>query len=226
MTHRPLARLLSLFLVVPLACAPASGGHSAFDEDENDDTVGSGVGGKADGESGYRAGCGDPIRRGSYALAGDIYQPDGEVVRGWVVVEDEMIAEVRESWEGAPTGMTIIETDGVIFPGLIDGHGHVEYNHIPIADLGKRFGNRDQWPNVALYEELVKQPKRDVEAAGIKCQALKHGEIRSLDMPPMTMVFRVTDPAMLERVKAGDKVRFAVARVGGQFTLTRIERVD
>lgn len=55
---------------------------------------------------------------------------------------------------------------------------------------------------------------------------LKHGELKGLDMPPMTMVFRVTDPAMLERVKAGDKVRFAVARVGGQFTLTRIERVD
>lgn len=55
---------------------------------------------------------------------------------------------------------------------------------------------------------------------------IQHGPIENLGMPPMTMVFRVTDPAMLERVKAGDKVRFAVARVGGQFTLTRIERVD
>lgn len=65
--------------------------------------------------------------------------------------------------------------------------------------------------------------KVDRDAAKI---TLKHGEIRSLDMPPMTMVFRVTDPAMLDRVKAGDKVRFAVARVGGQFTLTRIEKAD
>ena len=37
---------------------------------------------------------------------------------------------------------------------------------------------------------------------------LKHGEIRNLDMPPMTMVFGVTDKALLDKVKAGDKVRF------------------
>ena len=47
---------------------------------------------------------------------------------------------------------------------------------------------------------------------------LKHAPIPNLDMPDMTMVFRVADPAMLERVKAGDKVRFAADKVGGQYT--------
>ncbi len=52
---------------------------------------------------------------------------------------------------------------------------------------------------------------------------LRHGPIPNLDMPQMTMVFRVKDPAMLDRVKAGDKVRFAADRVGGQFTVVEIE---
>jgi len=52
---------------------------------------------------------------------------------------------------------------------------------------------------------------------------IKHGPIPSLDMPPMTMVFQVKDPAMLDKVKAGDKVRFDAEKLGGAYTLTRIE---
>jgi Cu(I)/Ag(I) efflux system periplasmic protein CusF len=55
---------------------------------------------------------------------------------------------------------------------------------------------------------------------------LKHGEIRNLDMPPMTMVFGVTDAAMLDRVKAGDKVRFKAASLGGKLTLTELQAAD
>jgi Cu(I)/Ag(I) efflux system periplasmic protein CusF len=54
---------------------------------------------------------------------------------------------------------------------------------------------------------------------------LKHGPIKKLDMnEPMTMVFRVQDPAMLKQVKVGDKVRFDADRINGQFTVTRIEK--
>ena len=52
---------------------------------------------------------------------------------------------------------------------------------------------------------------------------LRHGEIRNLDMPPMTMVFTVKDPALLEAAKPGDKVRFGVAREDGKFVVTAIE---
>jgi Cu/Ag efflux protein CusF len=51
---------------------------------------------------------------------------------------------------------------------------------------------------------------------------LKHGAIKHLDMEPMTMVFRVADPAMLDQVKPGDKVRFSAEKVGGLLTVTRI----
>jgi Cu/Ag efflux protein CusF len=45
----------------------------------------------------------------------------------------------------------------------------------------------------------------------------------SLDMPAMTMVFQVKDPAMLDQVKTGDKVQFTAQKLGGAFTVTRIE---
>ena len=51
---------------------------------------------------------------------------------------------------------------------------------------------------------------------------IKHGEIKNLDMPPMTMVFRVQDAAMLDGVKVGDKVKFDADKVGGQYTVTKL----
>ncbi len=54
---------------------------------------------------------------------------------------------------------------------------------------------------------------------------IKHGPLKKFDMDDgMTMVFRAQDPAMLKTVKAGDKVKFQVDRVNGQFTVTKIEK--
>jgi Cu/Ag efflux protein CusF len=52
---------------------------------------------------------------------------------------------------------------------------------------------------------------------------IKHGELKNLDMPAMTMVFQVKDPGILEKVKQGDKVNFVAEKVGGQFAVTQIE---
>lgn len=52
---------------------------------------------------------------------------------------------------------------------------------------------------------------------------LKHGEIKNLDMPPMTMVFQVADPAWLDKLKVGDKVRFSAVHENGKYTVTGIE---
>ncbi len=52
---------------------------------------------------------------------------------------------------------------------------------------------------------------------------LKHGEIKNLEMPGMTMVFQVKDPAMLDKVKSGDKVRFTAEKIGGALVVTSIE---
>jgi Cu(I)/Ag(I) efflux system periplasmic protein CusF len=52
---------------------------------------------------------------------------------------------------------------------------------------------------------------------------IRHGEIKNLDMPAMTMVFRVKEPIMLDRLQPGDKIKFSVEKIGGQFTVTDFE---
>ena len=53
---------------------------------------------------------------------------------------------------------------------------------------------------------------------------LRHAPIKNLDMDAMTMVFRVQDPAQLQGLKAGDKVKFQADRVNGQITIVKIEK--
>ena len=60
----------------------------------------------------------------------------------------------------------------------------------------------------------------DKEAGKI---TLKHGPIANLDMTAMSMVFRAKDPAMLDQVKVGDKVRFRADKIQGALTITEIQ---
>ena len=53
---------------------------------------------------------------------------------------------------------------------------------------------------------------------------LKHGEIKSLDMPPMTLVWRVPSARLLDDLAAGDRVRFVPARIDGQYTITVLSK--
>ena len=55
---------------------------------------------------------------------------------------------------------------------------------------------------------------------------LKHGEIKHMDMPPMTMVFAVKDKALLDKVSVGAKVRFMATHENGQMTVTDIQPAE
>ncbi len=54
---------------------------------------------------------------------------------------------------------------------------------------------------------------------------LKHGEIKNLEMPPMTMVFRVADASVVGDLKPGDKVRFRAEQISGAYHVQRIEKL-
>ncbi len=62
--------------------------------------------------------------------------------------------------------------------------------------------------------------KVDKEAGKL---TLKHADIKSLDMPAMTMVFVVKDKAMLDKLKAGDKIKFKAINDAGKFTVTEMQ---
>lgn len=74
----------------------------------------------------------------------------------------------------------------------------------------------------AAFAQLAEGEVRKVDRNAGKI-TIKHGEIKSVDMPPMTMVFEVRDRKLIEQVKPGDAVRFEVEKQGGAYVLTRIE---
>ena len=80
----------------------------------------------------------------------------------------------------------------------------------------------------ALAQAALPTTDGEVRRVDTRAQTitLKHGEIKNLDMPPMTMAFKVQDPALLNQVKAGDKVRFTADQIKGAYTVLTIEPVQ
>ena len=76
---------------------------------------------------------------------------------------------------------------------------------------------------LAVHAQAYEGEVRKIERAQGKI-TLRHGELKALDMPPMTMVFRVGNPAMLDNLAVGDKVKFDAAKVGGNYTVTAITK--
>ena len=54
---------------------------------------------------------------------------------------------------------------------------------------------------------------------------ISHEAIPALDWPPMTMLFRVKDKAVLEGIAAGDKVRFELEKGATGLEITRMEKM-
>ncbi len=92
-----------------------------------------------------------------------------------------------------------------VAPLAFPTEAHHEPKASPVAGAGK------------MTQGEVRKVDKDAKKITIK-----HGAIPAMDMPAMTMVYRVKDPAILEQVKPGDKVTFAMEKIGGQFTVTRI----
>ena len=77
---------------------------------------------------------------------------------------------------------------------------------------------------VPMAAPMTSAEVRKVDKEGKKI-TLKHGEIKNLDMPPMTMVFKVKDAAMLDKIQPGDKVMVSVEKLDGSLTVTVMEAV-
>lgn len=94
--------------------------------------------------------------------------------------------------------------------------------HHPSTAASEKPATNDVSPVVAdssMSEGTIR--KVDKEQKKI---TIRHGELKNLDMPPMTMVFQVTDPAFVEQVNVGDEVNFIAEKLDGKYTVTRIEK--
>ncbi|SDN93204.1 Cu and Ag efflux protein CusF [Rhodoferax sp. OV413] len=77
----------------------------------------------------------------------------------------------------------------------------------------------------ALAQTALPYTDGEVRKVDLSAQkiTLKHGEIKNLEMPPMSMVFQVKNPALLEKIKAGDKVKFTAEQIGSALVVTDIQ---
>jgi Cu(I)/Ag(I) efflux system protein CusF len=97
-------------------------------------------------------------------------------------------------------------------PGLVfaDGKGHDHAKAEPMKSM--------PMADADMTNAEVRKIDKDTKKI-----TLKHEAIKSLDMPGMTMVFQVKDAALLDKAKAGDKIRFKVISEGGAYVVTDIQ---
>ena len=107
----------------------------------------------------------------------------------------------------------------LIIATLAAGAAHAQTAMKP-ADAPMAMDN--QKAAVAPAGDMTEAEVRKVDKENKKI-TLKHGEIKNLDMPGMTMVFQVKDPAMLDKIKAGDKVRFKAEKSNGAIVVTDLQ---
>jgi Cu(I)/Ag(I) efflux system periplasmic protein CusF len=77
-------------------------------------------------------------------------------------------------------------------------------------------------PKGALAADLTDGEVRKIDSEAGKI-TLRHAEIKSLEMPAMTMVFVLKDKALLGQLKVGDKVTFKAISENGKYTVTEIQ---
>jgi Cu/Ag efflux protein CusF len=83
------------------------------------------------------------------------------------------------------------------------------------------------WTGVvyAQDDEMARGQVTKIDKAAKKV-TIRHGEIKNLNMPPMRMVFQVRDPALLEKIKPDQDVKFKVIEEKGAYIVTAIEPID
>lgn len=75
----------------------------------------------------------------------------------------------------------------------------------------------------AAFAQDTEAEIRKIDMAQAKI-TLRHGEIKKLDMPAMTMVFKLKDAKMAEGLAVGDKVSIAVEQIDTHYVVTAIEK--
>ena len=115
------------------------------------------------------------------ALGGSVLKSDGSLARGWVVVQGGQIISVRST---KPRDVELaIATGGVILPGLIDLHGHPEYNVFAAWEPPKTYINRGRWRDSEEYDQLIKKPWAALTSGGksasVKTAMTRYAEVRA-----------------------------------------------
>ncbi len=117
-----------------------------------------------------------PAHAARYALRGTVVTPAGVIANGVVVVDGDTIVELAAR---APKGVTVIDTGGVIFPGLIDLHNHVTWNAFPRWRPKRAVTARYDWIADPDYLATLSDPRGAVNQSH-DCDLERYGEVKAL----------------------------------------------
>lgn len=112
----------------------------------------------------------------SIALGGTILGPSG-AHRGWITIEAGVITGISNR---KPDAAQTVATDGVVMPGLIDLHGHPEFNVFAPWEPTNTYVNRYAWRDSPEYHKLIRDPQNALLAALPAGTELRYAEIRAL----------------------------------------------
>jgi 5-methylthioadenosine/S-adenosylhomocysteine deaminase len=112
------------------------------------------------------------------ALRGCILTPTQAIEKGYLVIGAGK--EIQAIQKSKPPGVRVQDTGGVILPGLIDLHGHPEFNIFAAWEPPRQFVNRYSWRASPLYKELVRGPQNRLLTALPPKTQLRYAEIRAL----------------------------------------------
>jgi 5-methylthioadenosine/S-adenosylhomocysteine deaminase len=112
------------------------------------------------------------------ALKGTVVTPDQVLSTGYVVVGGGTTIQAVQKTK--PAGARVHETNGVICPGLIDLHGHPEFNVFAAWEPPQQFNNRYAWRGSELYHTLVRDPQNKLKTQLNDATQLRYAEIRAL----------------------------------------------
>jgi hypothetical protein len=113
------------------------------------------------------------------ALRGSLVMPDGIVENGTILIRQGKIVAAGSKVK-LPANETVIDTHGVIAPGLIDLHNHLTYNVFPRWHPSSEFANRYDWQQKPIYQTLIQSPHAAMMADGLECEMERYAEVKAL----------------------------------------------
>jgi cytosine/adenosine deaminase-related metal-dependent hydrolase len=128
----------------------------------------------------------------SYALRGVLVTPDGIVENGTILIRQGKIVAAGPHVE-LPPNETLIDTHGVIAPGLIDLHNHLTWNVFPRWHPTQEFGNRYDWQQKPIYQALLESPHQAMVSEGLECEMERYAEVKALSEGETSAVGSLAD---------------------------------
>lgn len=112
-----------------------------------------------------------------FCLHGSVITAETALKSGYVTVANGAIDAITTK---KPTSVAVTETDGVILPGLLDLHGHPEFNVFAPWEPPRLYANRYRWRSSDIYHALVRDPQNVLLTKVPPQTQLRYAEVRAL----------------------------------------------